>query len=95
MTNIYENSISPILEAAKNQGASKVFMTGGRVPFLMADGGFVRLESHPPVLASDLDLFLGEFGSSGSLEGTFRFAADRNHRGDVAVAFRRIPEASL
>lgn len=92
MPNIYESTIGPILEAAKSQGASKVFMTGGRVPFLMADGGFVRLEGHPPVLASDLELFLQEFGFAGSLGGRFRFTADRTARGDAGISFRILPQ---
>lgn len=93
MTKIYENTISPILEAARNQGASGVFMSGGRVPFLMVGSDFVRFEGHPPVLASDLELFLQEFGFAGSLGGTIRFTADRTASGDVSFSFSLIPAA--
>lgn len=90
----YETTIGPILEAAKNQGASLVFLTGGRAPHIKAGGDFFEpLEGHPPVRDSDLESFLQEFGFSGSLEGAFRFSGDRTPRGDSSVVFRRIPSA--
>lgn len=98
MTNIYENSISPILEAAKNQGASDVFMTGGEIPHILTGGVLGRLEGHTPVAATDIELFLESFGFGGLLGGSFQFSAERSATGDAFITFRHIqgiPETSL
>lgn len=98
MPNAYETTISPILEAAKDQGASDVFMTGGEIPYVLTRGVLGRLEGHAPVAATDIELFLESFGFGGHLGGAIQFSAERSATGDAFITFRHIagiPPAGL
>lgn len=90
MPNVYESTISPILEAAKDQGATDVFMTGGEIPYILTRGALGRLDGHTPVAATDIDLFLESFGFGGHLGGAIQFSAERSAAGDAFITFRHI-----
>lgn len=90
MPSVYESIIGPIIEAARTQGASEVFLADGRSPYIRAGESIVPLEDQPSVTAADLELFIEEFGYVGLLVGTIRFYADRSPSGSVTVTLRHI-----